>query len=107
MGLIKGRYDAKPGDGFIPGASSIHNQFSPHGPDGEATAQAINEDTGAHTRYHDTLAFMWESNKVWVPTTDAIEKLMDTDYVKCWNNVPYTFNKDNVPSLPHPLPFKP
>jgi homogentisate 1,2-dioxygenase len=106
MGLIKGRYDAKPAEGFVPGGSSIHNQFSPHGPDGEATSHAINEDTVKHTRYENTLAFMWESNKVWVPTTDAIAKIMDNDYVKCWENIPKTFKEDaEVPS--HPLPFKP
>lgn len=106
MGLIHGRYDAKPGDGFLPGGSSIHNQFSPHGPDGEATAHALNEDTRQHTRVDDTLAFMWESNKVWIPTSEALVKLMDVDYVKCWDDIPKTFDDKNVPSWPHPLPFR-
>jgi homogentisate 1,2-dioxygenase len=106
MGLIHGRYDAKPGDGFLPGGCSIHNQFSPHGPDGAATRHALNEDTGKHTRYEQTLAFMWESNKVWIPTSDALVKLMETDYVKCWEDIPTTFDKKNVPSHPHPLPFR-
>ena len=106
MGLIKGRYDAKAGDGFVPGAASIHNQFTPHGPDGAATSSALGEDTHNQTRYQDTLAFMWESNKVWVPTSDAIEKLADVDYAKCWADVPKTFDKDKAPTLPHPLPFE-
>lgn len=106
MGLIKGRYDAKPGDnGFVPGGSSVHNSFSPHGPDGEATSHALDEDTSKQTRYENTLAFMWESNKVWVPTTDALVKLMDQDYVKCWKSVPKTF-KEDAPAPEHPLPFK-
>jgi homogentisate 1,2-dioxygenase len=107
MGLIRGKYDAKPGDGFIPGGSSIHNQFSPHGPDGEATKHGIEADTRKHTRYEDTLAFMWESNKVWIPTSDALAKLMDMDYVKCWDNIPKTFDPNDVPQEPHPYAFNP
>ena len=106
MGLIQGRYDAKPGDGFLPGSSSIHNQFTPHGPDSEATRHALTQDTLKPTRYEQSLAFMWESNKVWVPTSDALATLMDTDYSKCWNGIPKTFNQENVPEIPHPLPFK-
>jgi homogentisate 1,2-dioxygenase len=107
MGLIKGKYDAKPGGGgFVPGGSSIHNQFSPHGPDSAATEHALNEDTTKHTRYENTLAFMWESNKVWVPTSDALVKLMDPDYTNCWQKISKTFKEDaEIPT--HPLPFKP
>jgi homogentisate 1,2-dioxygenase len=107
MGLIQGKYDAKPGDGFVPGGSSIHNQFSPHGPDGDATKHALEEDTRKHTRYEDTLAFMWESNKLWIPTSDALAKIMDNDYVKCWENIPKTFNPNDVPQQPHPYAFNP
>jgi homogentisate 1,2-dioxygenase len=106
MGLIKGRYDAKPGEGFLPGGSSLHNQFSPHGPDGEAVTHALSENTMNQTRYDNTLAFMWESNKVWIPTSDALTKLMDADYVKCWDNIPKTFDPAAVPPNPHPLPFE-
>ena len=105
MGLIKGRYDAKPGDGFLPGGCSIHNQFSPHGPDGEAAKGAYTEDTSKQTRYENTLAFMWESNKVWVPTSDALVKLMDTDYVRCWESIPKLFKEDAAVPV-HPLPFR-
>ena len=106
MGLIKGKYDAKGGDGFVPGSCSIHNQFSPHGPDSQAVSQALLEDTTKQTRYDNTLAFMWESNKFWVPSNDALTKLMDPEYMRCWDNVPKTFDPANVPTLPHPLPFE-
>ena len=106
MGLIQGRYDAKPGDGFLPGACSIHNQFTPHGPDSEATALALQQDTRNPVRYGKSIAFMFESNKVWVPTSDAIASLMDVEYTKCWASIPKTFNQENVPQSPHPLPFE-
>ena len=32
MGNIKGSYDSK-GEGFSEGCSSLHNIFTPHGPD--------------------------------------------------------------------------
>ena len=105
MGLIRGRYDAKPGQGFMPGFSSIHNQFTPHGPDSEATVAALNQDTSKPVRYENSIAFMWETNKVWVPTAQAIASLMDAQYTACWSDVPKTFDQENVPPIPHPLPF--
>lgn len=48
MGLLRGAYDAKPSDGkggFVPGATSIHNQFTPHGPDAAALAKGTADDT--------------------------------------------------------------
>jgi hypothetical protein len=50
---------------------------------------------------------MWESNKVWIPTSDALAKLMDIDYVKCWDNIPKTFDPNDVPQEPHPYAFNP
>ena len=105
MGLIRGRYDAKPGQGFMPGFSSIHNQFTPHGPDSGATVAALNQDTSKPVRYENSIAFMWETNKVWVPTAQAIASLMDAQYTACWSDVPKTFDQENVPPIPHPLPF--
>jgi homogentisate 1,2-dioxygenase len=107
MGLIKGSYDAKSGDEFPPGALSIHNQFTPHGPDAQSLEKALSEDTvGHHTRYDNTMAFMWESNKVWVPTSEALTQMIDTEYVKCWKDIPKTFDPKNVPQEPHPMPFR-
>mmetsp|Transcript_28686 Transcript_28686/g.63231 ORF Transcript_28686/g.63231 Transcript_28686/m.63231 type:complete len:460 (+) Transcript_28686:47-1426(+) len=104
MGLVRGGYDAKVG--FVPGASSIHNQFTPHGPDGDSLDAGVACDTSRPERYQNTLAFMWESNKVWRPTQFALEHLMDADYVDCWDNVRSTFDASAVPG-PEPYPFNP
>ncbi|MGE0174844.1 MAG: homogentisate 1,2-dioxygenase [Oligoflexales bacterium] len=93
MGLIHGVYDAKPGAGFEPGGSSLHNCMSAHGPD----AQAFSEATEAKLKptYIDkTLAFMFESCFVYAPTKYALEAdLLDTEYYKCWQNIPQTFHR--------------
>ena len=54
MGLLKGGYDAK--QGFNPGASSIHNQFCPHGPDMGAVNGGTDLDTTKPERYSGTMA---------------------------------------------------
>ena len=59
MGLIKGKYDAKP-EGFVPGGFSLHNTMLPHGPDVDAFEGASNE-TLAPKKLADTLAFMFET----------------------------------------------
>ncbi len=106
MGLVQGSYDAKSGDAFKTGSVSIHNQMSPHGPDADSLSKGLTENTlNTQTRYENTLAFMWESNKAWVPTAEALANLIDSDYVKCWENIPATFDPAQVPPSPHPLPF--
>jgi homogentisate 1,2-dioxygenase len=84
MGLVRGEYDAK-SDGFLPGGCSIHNKFIPHGPDADAFLKSSQADTGKVERYEKTLAFMWESDKVWKPTQAAMRLLIDDDYTECWN----------------------
>ena len=59
MGLIKGKYDAKP-EGFVPGGFSLHNTMLPHGPDVDAFEGASNEQL-APKKLADTLAFMFET----------------------------------------------
>jgi len=83
MGLIRGEYDAK-AQGFLPGGVSIHNAFTPHGPD-------LNSYTRESTRqlkpekYDNTLAFMFETNHSWLITEKAHNHpIRDVDYVKCW-----------------------
>ena len=49
MGLIKGSYDAKAG--FVPGASSIHNQFVAHGPDAATVEKGSAADPVKPERY--------------------------------------------------------
>ncbi|MFM8536357.1 MAG: homogentisate 1,2-dioxygenase [Acidimicrobiia bacterium] len=59
MGLVRGKYDAKP-EGFVPGGFSLHNTMLPHGPDADAFAGASNEDLKPK-KLENTLAFMFET----------------------------------------------
>ncbi|EER04290.1 Homogentisate 1,2-dioxygenase, putative [Perkinsus marinus ATCC 50983] len=107
MGLLYGGYDAK--QGFKPGCSSIHNQLSPHGPDLATTTSSSND--GKPERYHGTLAFMWESDRIWIPTKQALEVLKDDTYVDCWKGSgedPWErFDPSEIPNEPSKLPFDP
>jgi homogentisate 1,2-dioxygenase len=59
MGLVYGRYDAKP-QGFVPGGCSLHNTMLPHGPDVDAFEAASTADLHPH-KLEATLAFMFET----------------------------------------------
>jgi homogentisate 1,2-dioxygenase len=59
MGLVYGRYDAKP-HGFVPGGCSLHNTMLPHGPDVDAFEAASNADLKPQ-KLEATLAFMFET----------------------------------------------
>ena len=59
MGLVYGRYDAKP-HGFVPGGCSLHNTMLPHGPDRDAFEGASNEAL-APRKQVGTMAFMFET----------------------------------------------
>ena len=59
MGLIYGKYDAKP-QGFVPGGFSLHNTMLPHGPDVDAFEAASQADLKPH-KLVDTMAFMFEA----------------------------------------------
>ncbi len=86
MGLIEGQYDAK-SDGFNPGGLSIHNSFCPHGPDQTTYVNAVNS-TEDPQYYDNTLAFMFESRYVFIPTEIAMKsKLLDSNYTQCWQNL--------------------
>eukprot|EP00928_Gymnodinium_smaydae_P080018 TRINITY_DN63824_c0_g1_i1.p1 TRINITY_DN63824_c0_g1~~TRINITY_DN63824_c0_g1_i1.p1 ORF type:complete len:465 (+),score=87.66 TRINITY_DN63824_c0_g1_i1:102-1496(+) len=97
MGLLHGSYDAKP-DGFKKGACSIHNRFTPHGPDAEAVRQGTELDSLRPHRMENTMAFMWESNKIWHPTEFALSNLDDVDYASCWDKVESRFDPAAAPS---------
>jgi len=92
MGLIRGVYDGKEGDGFNPGGASLHSCMTPHGPDATATKQASNSELKP-VRYTDsTLAFMFESTfmlKV-APIALSTHELQH-DYFECWQNIPDSF----------------
>ena len=59
MGLVIGKYDAKP-EGFVPGGFSLHNTMLPHGPDADAFEGASNEVLKPR-KLENTLAFMFET----------------------------------------------
>lgn len=91
MGLIYGDYDAK-ADDFMPGGGSLHNCMSSHGPDADSFMQGIKADNSP-VKQKDTLAFMFESNKPWIPTAWALNApIRQSNYVDCWQNVPKLFN---------------
>jgi len=90
MGLVHGKYDAKP-DGFVPGGASVHNCMTGHGPDKDAfekaTAGALKPE-----KYSNTLAFMWESVYPFLPTEQVIRSSWNQkNYSDCWQNLPKLF----------------
>ncbi|MCW5589525.1 MAG: homogentisate 1,2-dioxygenase [Legionellales bacterium] len=91
MGLITGHYDAKHG-GFVPGGASLHNCMTPHGPDQSSYEHAITAALKPQYYQH-TLAFMFESQSVWVPTPLALEAShRDKNYQTCWQGFKSTTN---------------
>lgn len=91
MGLIKGTYDAK-AEGFIPGGGSLHNSFTPHGPDKTTFEKALRVEL--KPQYIDnTLAFMFESRYVIHPTKFALTSpQLQKKYADCWKDFPKLFN---------------
>ena len=85
MGLITGAYDAK-ADGFAPGALSLHNQMSGHGPDVATWQGASNAELKPH-KIEGTMAFMVESRWAYKPTAFAMEHAQP-DYDEAWSGFP-------------------
>jgi homogentisate 1,2-dioxygenase len=95
MGLIEGVYDAKP-QGFVPGGTSLHNQFLPHGPSADAH-WAATEAALTPQKLAGTLAFMFESRFRFLPTEHARSHPgLQTDYERTWDGL------DDVSELPQP-----
>ncbi|MDO6567436.1 homogentisate 1,2-dioxygenase [Alteromonas sp. 1_MG-2023] len=93
MGLIKGSYDAKE-KGFVPGGMSLHNCFTPHGPEASVFEAASNAEL-IPQKYKDTLAFMFESRFPIAPTAFALDTpLRQNDYVDCWKGLTKHFDGD-------------
>ncbi len=87
MGLIAGAYDAKT-DGFAPGAMSLHNIMTSHGPDLASWKKASEAELKPH-RIDDTTAFMFESRRAYLPTRQALEAdTLQADYDECWQGFP-------------------
>lgn len=93
MGLIYGDYDAKAGDGFVPGGASLHNCMAAHGPDRETFARASAKVLEPE-KLDATMAFMFESRFVFEPTRFALtSKSLDDDYLSCWDGLGRQFSK--------------
>lgn len=87
MGLIHGAYDAK-AEGFAPGALSIHNRMSSHGPD-VATWRTASEEAMVPRRIDGTMAFMFESRLPFLPTERALAlPELQRDYDDSWRGFP-------------------
>jgi len=92
MGLIHGVYDGK-AQGFEPGAASLHNCMSGHGPDAPTFEKAAAADTSKPHRIADTMAFMFESRTVICPTRFALESAqLQADYFRCWQGLRKRFD---------------
>jgi homogentisate 1,2-dioxygenase len=93
MGLIFGTYDAK-AEGFVPGAGSLHNCMSGHGPDA-ATFDAASTAKLEPRFMSDTLAFMFETRHIIRPTRFALETpLLQRDYWTCWQGLRKNFKPE-------------
>jgi homogentisate 1,2-dioxygenase len=92
MGLIRGEYDAKKG-GFVPGAASLHNAMTAHGPDNASYEKAVA--AKLEPQYLDgTLAFMFEGRYLFEPTAHAMSSpALDADYDTAWRG----FKKASLP----------
>ena len=83
MGLVRGVYDAK-AEGFEPGGASLHNTFTSHGPDAETFARASTAELRPQ-KIDGTLAFMFESRWMIIPTQQAIRAgHRQQDYDAVW-----------------------
>jgi homogentisate 1,2-dioxygenase len=99
MGLIQGVYDAKP-EGFVPGGSSLHNGWSPHGPDAVTHSKASAASLQPH-KLSDTMAFMFESRYVMAPTAAASVTTLQggqlqSDYHRCWSDLTRQFDPTKI-----------
>jgi len=86
MGLVRGVYDAK-AEGFEAGGASLHNTFTSHGPDAETFARASTAELRPQ-KIDDTLAFMFESRWMIIPTQQAMRAgHRQPDYDAVWANL--------------------
>jgi homogentisate 1,2-dioxygenase len=96
MGLIHGAYDAK-AEGFVPGGASLHNCMSGHGPDAATFDKASRADTSQPAKVADTMAFMFETRHVLLPTAQALASpQLQRDYSQCWAGLGKHFTPDRA-----------
>jgi homogentisate 1,2-dioxygenase len=90
MGLVHGVYDAK-AEGFLPGGASLHNTFTSHGPDAETFARASSAELRPQ-KIDGTLAFMFESRWMMVPTRQAMQAAhRQPGYDAVWDGLTRSF----------------
>jgi homogentisate 1,2-dioxygenase len=90
MGLVRGTYDAKAA-GFVPGGVSLHAAFGAHGPDVATFERATRADLVPH-KIDDTLAFMFETSALLVPTALALASpALQAGYDDVWRGFPKNF----------------
>jgi len=93
MGLIYGKYDARP-DGFLPGGISLHNTMLPHGPDASTFEKASNENLEPQ-KIENTLAFMFETRFPQHVTEFASKsKQLQKNYIDCWKDIKKNYRSD-------------
>lgn len=98
MGIIRGSYEAKDGNKFGPGSSTLHSTMAPHGPDMESYHQAMTNYHGDQPRRlsSDNLAFMFETSKMLKLTNFAmITEYRDQSYSSVWHGLERTFDRNN------------
>jgi homogentisate 1,2-dioxygenase len=90
MGLVHGAYDAK-AEGFLPGGASLHNTFTSHGPDAATFAAASSTELRPQ-KIDGTLAFMFESRWMMVPTRHAMQaEHRQAGYDTVWDGLVRSF----------------
>ncbi len=96
MGLVRGTYDGKAG-GFVPGGASLHPAFSAHGPDVATFEHATRAELAPH-KIDATLAFMFETSSLLVPTAFALETpVRQADYDNVWRGFAKNFDASSGP----------
>lgn len=94
MGLITGEYDAK-AEGFSPGGASLHNSMTGHGPDAATYEKASTRDLSQADVITGTMAFMFETRRVILPTRQALESPeLQGNYLECWQGIHKHFSGD-------------
>lgn len=92
MGLITGEYDAK-AEGFSPGGASLHNSMTGHGPDATTYEKASTRDLSQADVITGTMAFMFETRRVILPTRQALESPeLQGNYLECWHGIQKHFS---------------
>jgi homogentisate 1,2-dioxygenase len=87
-------YDAKEA-GFLPGGASLHNCMSGHGPDFATFEKASRSNTSQPEYITGTMAFMFETRSVIVPTSAALGlPELQHDYAQCWSGLSKYFSPD-------------